>query len=828
MRIKIILFLFCIIFISFVSASEIPIGEKIFNGMELSEMNATELAELGVLWIEEGNVVSVEFERVDELPDFFEDFGNVDLKKIAYLKIDLVTREIFEAEFSVYSFGNYLFGNNYFCLPTNSEVVFKEGLIKIFSYGGIDLECMPFLFDLDLPGNAFEIEGAGIQVSEDLFLESGIIEIVPRGYLIKKGVVSYKKNEFNVDSSSGDLLIVEGELGDYFRNWFRQTDNLMEMKSSTEGYIDLQILEGHEILNTDEWDRMKVFSSKGDYLSFESREDEGLIPRVEHKKGSENSLTKILNDGIEMSFNETGWNLDLSNMPREKADFDAKYQSVAMEIESDIPELLNQKLRINSYRQFKTMDLEDNTLVTFNEYNLPISSKVEDNSLQTIAQMREKYPGIDFGVAKDYPRRGGGFTNNSFGEENLPPYMLYLMEDFFNRNPRSLNELTSVEFSSSEGAYCGDTEIGFGLGVTDPHVARTFRGNKFPEKIIEHEHEHLLDHILKNVEQKKLRNLKDEKLNNYFSKFDGVKKEIELVLKEMNQIEDRESTEYIKKKKYFEKLKTERDELEGKINYRYFEINPDVPLLQQCYNQVVVDSFNSFYNSPSSRAALAQVSKEIQKDIKNELKEMLNNEYGEYDISLEEGDLYFAIEGVMEKMRLKNVDKQITNKFNYYLYRVGELDILGGEVVENLISEEDSKYYFSAFTGLFGDSDFSPVYKNKIEKIFSEKSGLYAEYSLMNYEGQMVDPPFKEFIPTAGYAEVSPILREKTEDKIIEKLNSPYPQVKDTTEKIIQIAFDAGKMDVEKYKRLMGKNHCRDENCCDKKCLIYTFLCEKC
>jgi len=141
------------------------------------------------------------------------------------LKIDLIRREVFEAEFFSSVSYEYLFGNNKFCVPAGSRVFFKEGIIKMIVEEGGNFECMPSLFDLAFPGNLFEIEGTNIRVSDDLFLEEGKIEMVPEGYLVKEGIVRYKKNLFNVPLSQ-KLLISEEELKDYSGNWFRQTDNL--------------------------------------------------------------------------------------------------------------------------------------------------------------------------------------------------------------------------------------------------------------------------------------------------------------------------------------------------------------------------------------------------------------------------------------------------------------------------------------------------------------------------------------------------------------------------------------------------------------------------
>ena len=106
-------------------------------------------------------------------------------------------------------------------------------------------------------------------------------------------------------------------------------------------------------------------------------------------------------------------------------------------------------------------------------------------------------------------------------------------------------------------------------------------------------------------------------------------------------------------------------------------------------------------------------------------------------------------------------------------------------------------------------------------KFILEKSGFPYEYSFRNYD----EPSWG--VGSSSFAEISSTLREMTEEQIIERLNSDIPQVQENTARNIQLAFDSGKMSVKKYKRLMGEDYCRREDCRDKKCLIYTLTCEK-
>lgn len=828
MNFKFILVLVFVGFLTFVTASDIPFGEEILNNLDQAGLNSTQLFSLGINYEDFGDSLVLRFlskKSLSDWPEQFSIFENImtelETGKNSYIKINKIERRIFEANFSVNSGDNYLFGNDRFCLPSGSRIVFQNGIIKILSSGGINFDCLPSLFNLDLPGNSFQIEGEKIRVSDDLFLEQGRIEIIPGGYLVKEGIIEYKKNKFEVDGS-GDLTLAFEGIEDCQGNCFSQVGNKLEMKSSVDGYIDLEIQEGHEILNTDNKDRMTVLLKGGDALSFESRKSEGLIPLMKHYQGNEKSLTKILNDGIDTYFSETGWEIDLSKMPKEKEDFDGKYQSVAMEIESDIPIIANQKLRINSYRQFKTLDLDDNTLVTFNEYNLPISSRIEDNSLQTIAQMREKYPGIEFKVAESYYDFVGGMpvlVNNSFGEDNLPPYLLYLMEDFFDKTPNASNQIKNIKFLSETNAYHSLGGMGVGFGVVDPYSAPVIRGLKNPEKILEHEHEHLLDYLIREEEFSQIRNEVD--LNEFFQSYDELKGERAFLLKEIELELEKENPDLNRVEELWKisnDLKGKTYEKEREIMREYYRINPDKPLLEQIYNQVAVDSFSEFYYSRSSREEMSKIFDQFKKEIDSDM----TNLFGEKWVEREKSNSFSEsirnfLEGGVSFNEEEKVD--ILNKLSEAEFFEILSDSYFGDEVE-----------ISSFSALKNLLDLSPLpggYKKEVEKIFCESSGMYDLYGLKDYEGEY-DPPLEDYIGSSRYAELSSTLREQPESQIIKRLNSPSPAIKKNTEKLVQIAFDAGKMDVDQYKRLMGEGYCKDVNCCDKKCLIYTFLCDKC
>ena len=169
-----------------------------------------------------------------------------------------------------------------------------------------------------------------------------------------------------------NLLIAnsESDLSDYKGNWIKQTSDILEIQSAEDNSygFDVEFFSGHDILNTNEKDKLKIITGYGDNIRFEKREDEGLIPRAVHKS---KGFTVIKNDKMNIIIAGDEFHIDLPESLLLK-DLKEKYQSVAFELESDNQEI-NEKIRMNSYRQFVILDENDEERVTFNKYDLPIS-----------------------------------------------------------------------------------------------------------------------------------------------------------------------------------------------------------------------------------------------------------------------------------------------------------------------------------------------------------------------------------------------------------------------------------------------------------------------
>ncbi len=809
---------------NFVNSEEIPsTGSKILHEYHDFVLLGNSSLYSGVSFSETEDYLKVSFLTPGDLPYFLQDFSNVasalESNHKTYIKIDKSSELIFEAYFTERIGTSYVFGNNNFYVPKDSTVKFSNGVIKLEVKEGSVFNSLPSFVDSSLSGNSLEIEGQEIRLSDDFILVDGKVTLNPDGWIVEEGYVDYKNNFIGVRNDNEKILIANKDVKDYSGNYLRQTDKSLEIKSSENGKVNVIFSEDHEIFNTDKKDRLYLSLEKGDSILVSTRKDQGLIPSFEHKS-SENGKTFLKNNGISFKFEDGKYFVDGINPPKTKEDFENKYQSVAMEIFPNSNTQDNEKIRINSYRQFKIMNKNNNDLVSYNKYELPVSALIKDNELQTIEQLREKYPNIKFNVP------AGG----NFNEENAPPYLFYLTDNFMNNSYDKNFPISNFEFVTWDNAAATKVNsLKIGEGVVD-HYFEIVPRDQSPLTIFEHEYEHVKDNLISIEELEKIQ----EKYGESSEKMIALFNEREKLLIEKNNLDSQlsqaqgDSMKGIVLEDKYEEASERLKIIEEKIKQEYF-YSQGSGTLQQTYNGLVTFAYEDFYENKQSRKMLEDFSKDLQKDIHVELKGVLKKHP---DISVENPE---SISNTFEALEKNAIDLNkedialIVNLKGMYesslLYsNVESTDEEKITEFEKAISSTKSSLIFNKE---FLEKDYSvkseigEKYYSQFEKIFQEGTGLPYLYSAYNYDSQKsLD------ILESKYYEASSTLREMPEEKIIQKINSPVSQVRKTTKNLVQIAFDSGKMDVEKYKRLMGENHCEKSDCCDKKCLLYTLLCE--
>ncbi len=746
--------------------------------------------------------------------------------------VDLDEDNVVKADFTVgKNGGTYTFGDKTINASANSRVFFDEDTgIGIKFPDGADLTNFEDLLEYIQKGYITEIKGEDILLPNGIFL-NGELQIKEEGYFLKQGTADYEEMRLNVDDEKDGVLIanLDADLSDYKGNWIRQDSDILEMQSAEKSFIDVEFLEGHEILNTDGKDLLTVNINSGDGLRFEKRTDKGLIPKVIHKS-SENGKTIFENDKFEIVFDKN----EISGKPPaplEYEDFDKKYQSVAFELESDSPEI-DTKIRMNSYRQFVFLDKNDKELVSYNKYGLPVSALIEDNKLQTMEQMREKYPSVEFKTVGLIPR---------FNESNIPPYLLYLTDNFFEGSPKAIEYINMVEYHDVATAGAGGQTIEIGRPMVDPtseeYALFPMRDMASPIDILRHELEHLKDDRISNEEIELLKTLGNEELNELLKK---LKIYEEKILKgDYDPFSDIEERQKIK------------DEINKII---YYDMGPK--RLTQIYNEIALESLDRLYLNEEFTESIKEMMINARKEeqIIERIKKISENNFGKdiisvliefkyNDINSEEEALKLYEENIWDfggkaifALRNLNIEK----KFILSEEKYNELNDLGIFIREGEYWSEGYKKATGSGFGtiedkirLYAELDetyvnlYDAKFKKEVENIdwsVNKFSGLPYEYALFNYRSLNYEP--EEYDPAiAEFLEVSSLWVEKKKEERKKDVNSANPLVSNTAKRLTQLSFDSGKIDVGEYKYVMGEEHCKDADCSDKLCVEYKLLC---
>ncbi|MCA9487988.1 MAG: hypothetical protein KC516_03435 [Nanoarchaeota archaeon] len=828
MRNKIFVLVFCMIFLIGI-ASAYGLGSKVLQGVNsLSDEEISGLILDGIEIQDFDNYLEINFlsyglvpPYLGGWPDFLEEFYFIsplsNSNHSTFIKINKESEEIFEADFTVKENSDFdLGGLQDIYVPKDSRLKFYEGVIKLEVADNATFESTPNILDPDYWTNSLEIEGKNVKISDDLTLVDGKMNYGVNGYGVMEGYANYKQNLLKVFPPEGGVLVANSKLEDYGGNWIYQEGDNFLLKSSPDGRTRVEILEGHEIFNTDRKDYLLLSSSWGSEITAQSRENEGLVPLV-NVKNSEYSFSSIENDGLYFNSVEGKYKASIGYMPTRKSDFEEPYQSVAMELIPD--SIISEKIVINSYRQFNVLGKENSELVTFNKYDLPVSKAIIDNSMQDINLLREKYPNIDFTVLPDEP----------FNEENMPPYLLYLTDQFLRENPNAIDDVNKFEFLGIDNAYASQRDIGLGFQVLDVRSSQ-IRDIENPKRILVHEYEHLQDHIIADEELDVLFKSKDPVLKEYVNRYHELDDHIEVLNKEREKLLEAETekkdwdqigdlTDLIKKIRI-----DQRDIYEG-IDEYWYETNPGNPLLQQAYNKVISEGSKRLSKDEEFAAEISTVSQEVKKGILEKLSS-LSKEHPEinYDFKdYSEKELYDLTEGLVIKRESSSGGENfVENPYGFDEEIYDELWSLRTQALNNyLLSQKDSDSNLVEKLDDLARSVPDEDIQKRISSLIKAGTGLKYDYAYYNYAPEST-------IANSRYAEISSTFAELTRNQKLELLNSPI--YGDTYRTIFQIGFDSGKISSEEYKSYLkdinGFGECKEPDCCDKKCLIYTFLCE--
>ncbi len=735
------------------------------------------------LFINEGGFLKI---KVKDENGEIRELNYENIKKDGYFKINgegFVEEAIFvSSDEAEYTFGNY----EPIKVSADTSIQYMDGKLGVFGkdknflYGNLnmsifgdfikfsenDIICSDCLIDdVRLKGTIRGLVGT--------INEAGILEKTDKGYLIKNGEVIYKQNLLIVDGIMGQTLIAnsDADLSDYGENWLRQTANVLEMKSS-KGGIDLEILEGHDIFNTDAEDLLRMTVMKGDGLKIEKRADDGLTPKAIYKS-SENGATHIKNDGIDPVLDKESVQINPPGFIKTLVSPDEKSQSVAFELEFDSGPMKDKKLRMNSYNQFVVLSKDDEEIVSYNKFDLPVSASIEDNSLQRIEQLRKKYPGVKFEVEKRY-EYSKGELEFVFDEEYFPPYYLYLTDNFFQEYPGALDDIGGIVYASRglgasamlNGFMTSKEDIRLGAAV-DPYDTGRWTGKVLlPMQTMVHEWEHVKDNLIGKEE---------------FALFSDAQKS-----KKLSEI-------------YNKIVRDAKDKLSKNQEFK--------EEFQRLYESSEKDYVKSSLSSLIKSKYNKDIFSYIKEDLGNaELRDKTNEEIlREYEKNPNEINGFI----ISKLSSLYKPEEELTSderKEWNQISSVKEVNDVGKEVLTKWNALDIDKYIKSAYFG---------KQAKVVDDIININSGLPYSYSLKNYAEGISE----------AYLEVSSTYQEQSIETRRVLVQSGNKVVSDTYKKLTQIAFDSGKMPLEEYKAIMGDGFCKKADCSDKICVEYKLLC---
>lgn len=294
--------------------------------------------------------------------------------------------------------GIYNINGNIFKVPPNSRLVYTQDVFILPPNSKVNN------FNLD---KKTKIEGQQIQLPDNSIL-NGEATLLKEGYLIKNGDITYNKLKIMVDKTSGNVLICKEilmNLSDYKGNWIKQTFNNLEMKSSEQGIVNLQVLPSNELFNSDEIDFVAFQIKNGDGLSIEKRQDKH--PLVFHKSSDQGS-TLILNGFSAFEFNKSGMYVKKSSFSleplsaitiQENSNFNLLKSSfdpgIPIEIKSDAEKLgiKDNTLKINQAGELIVVNDKENKIISYNEN---LNQKLEDSPSFNLERISGPYKDVVF------------------------------------------------------------------------------------------------------------------------------------------------------------------------------------------------------------------------------------------------------------------------------------------------------------------------------------------------------------------------------------------------------------------------------------------------
>jgi len=582
------------------------------------------------------------------------------------------------------------------------------------------------------------------------------------------------------------------------------------INSLSDSTICIEVMPGNELFNTfktdyddksisrtspDKKDYLRIIVKNGDRIVVVDREEDRRIPLVQHMSSS-NGKTIINNGEFTFELDRNGFHLPvdklnsfydkLAKLQKQEKYYDlvaSLKESVALEIESDSDTMTDKIFRIGSGNAFAFYEKgRESPRLTFDSAGMPISDRIDDNSVQTVGQLQYR------------------FANIQFDDQGCSPFLVqavyyWLKKDYLGVSSVYDRFILNPAHSSFAFHRLSNGETSFGVSIGEMTIRRAYFkhealfSNVF--QVFGHETTHVLDYWTEYGEESK-----GAMMQKRLERIGGHLKELQ-----ENPACDPDSYEYKQLNEDYEKQKKAID------NFNEQES------LFSIVQKIVKRAEDELEKNPEKINSVLRLGRKYLERLSPEDREELNNNAKKF--------LMFV-----------TIQDEDNNLVNPYLPYKDVRKITGKQLVDDwiesidavLIGEKDSvldsfcvENFFSSFAYGSKNKNIENLvsFRKSILKAVEETSGLTSQYALI--EG--------EHIAT---------IIDREDSDLIQRINSPNKIVRDTVRDTIIVLHDASMIPEQRFVKLMNSQTpgCTPGNCfCDinpdqcEKCLIYKKTC---
>ena len=499
---------------------------------------------------------------------------------------------------------------------------------------------------------------------------------------------------------------------------------------------------------------------------------------------------------MKIHIDKTGFNIkDPERITREYwSSPENKLQSAPFTLSSDTTEM---KILLDSADRYALLGPENQERVTYNKHGLKITESIEDNRLQTIEQLKERWPEVNFEInpSNKHP---------IYKYYSPTPGIVRTIDQWLTDKPGTLDRIILHPDTKTAAIFNINSKekvVTLGEQILDPYMRietadadREVLGQ--PIRIIEHEYTHIQSLLTTQEEIKWSTNLaqqflqkSDKEQQDKIISAANEKAETSFQLTERNP----------KTSGYFRQF----------LDYQALEVPPGEELITY---EKYKDQFREWLIKTS-----------LEKEILNAFSHQILGTYGETLRRKYDQIAIKILDNIQEDKRLKELVKGVKKETE------GESD-----ATEKRLNEQSTILLKSLSAdepplGTLGEISTFSTHLTRAARQKPELKTLLLKFSQLAEDNgaPAVYALYEDFLGGSrygGFVEVETTHQEEGEEKIIGVMREGNEKQKQIRGALIQLAFDSNKISAEEYMKQTGVI-CKYDDCRDYVCKKYKAEC---